>query len=142
MDPMDLLPFLALSVPVIAISGGIIHGIVKTVGRQRLAELAQRERIAAIERGIDPSKLPPLIPPGTDPHDLGMTFFERQRRTAQSLMIGGIITTAIGVGFGIPLIAMDEKGGWVPATVMICIGLALLLSARIVRPIGNGDTRN
>lgn len=141
MEPVNLLPFLALSVPVIAISGGIIHGIVKTVGRQRLAELAQRERIAAIERGIDPSKLPPLIPPGMDPHDMGLTFADRQLRTAQGLKIGGIVTTAVGISFGISLFAMHEKGLWIPTTFMICIGLALLLGARIVRPIGNGDTR-
>ena len=32
------------------IVGGIITGIVRLLGQQRLAELQQRERIAAIER--------------------------------------------------------------------------------------------
>ena len=56
-------PFLVFAIPIIAIVGGITAGIVRTLGRQRLIELAQRERIAAIERGVDPSKLPPLPRP-------------------------------------------------------------------------------
>ncbi len=141
MDPADLMPFILFSIPIIAISGGIIHGIVKTVGRQRLAELAQRERIAAIERGIDPSKLPPFIPPGADPNELGLTFAQRQLRTIQGLKIGGIITIAVGVGMGVPLVALHEERGWIPGIVLLCIGLALLISARIIHPIGNGDSR-
>jgi hypothetical protein len=141
MDPTDLMPYFILIIPIVAISGGVIHGIVKTVGRQRLAELAQRERIAAIERGIDPSKLPPFIPPGGDPHEPGLTFAHRQLRTAQGLKIGGIITIAVGVGMGGPLVAMHEERGWLPGIVLLCIGLALLISARIIRPIGNGDSR-
>lgn len=132
------LPLIALLIPIIAISGGIIHGIVRTVGRQRLAELAQKERIAAIQQGIDPSKLPPLMTPGGDPHDMGLTFEQRQRRSAQGLMIGGIITTAVGFGIAIPLLVMNEPEGWIPGAVLLSIGLALLLSAWIIRPKANG----
>ena len=59
----ELLPLVALAIPILAVTGGIIAGIVRAVGQQRLIELAHRERIAAIERGIDPSKLPPLPVP-------------------------------------------------------------------------------
>ena len=57
----------AMGIPIVAIIGGITVAIVRTIGQQRLAELAHRERIAALERGVDPSKLPPapvlVLPP-------------------------------------------------------------------------------
>src|SRR5207248_4823258 len=56
LDGETFLPFLIFSIPIVAIVGGITAGIVRTLGNQRLMELAQRERIAAIERGVDPSK--------------------------------------------------------------------------------------
>lgn len=51
------------AIPIIAIIGGITLAIIRTTGQQRLAELERRERIAAIERGVDPSKLPPMVGP-------------------------------------------------------------------------------
>lgn len=139
MEPKDYMPILIMLIPIIAISGGIIHGIVRTIGRQRLAELAQKERIAAIERGIDPATLPPILPPGLDPHDTGMTFEQRQLRSSQGLLIGGFITAAVGLGLLIPFIALENQEGWIPGLVLSCIGIALLISARIVRPRGNGS---
>lgn len=52
-----IMAFAVMSIPLIAIIGGLTVAIVKMLGRQRLEELARRERIAAIERGIDPSRL-------------------------------------------------------------------------------------
>src|SRR5204863_7964553 len=59
-EPEFVVPLLIFSLPIIAIVGGIVAGIMKQTGRQRLVEMAQQERIAAIQRGIDPSQLPPL----------------------------------------------------------------------------------
>ena len=53
-----LIPILIIAIPIMAIAGGIVVGVVRMIGQQRLLELAQRERIAAIERGIDPGKIP------------------------------------------------------------------------------------
>ena len=95
----DFIPFLVFSIPIIAIVGGITAGIIKTLGRQRLIELAQQERIAAIQRGIDPSKLPPMPNLALDEDELlGMSGPEQDRRRAQGLLIGGIIVTAASIG--------------------------------------------
>ena len=140
MDAGELMPLVLVLIPIIAISGGIIHGIVKTIGRQRLAELAQRERIVAIERGLDPSTLPPLLAPGHELCESGLTFEQRQRRSMQGLLIGGLVTTAVGLGLLIPFVMMNNQEGYVPGIVLSCIGVALLIGARIVRPTGNGNS--
>jgi len=88
----------ALAIPIVAIVGGITAGIIRTLGRQRLIELAQRERIAAIERGVDPAKLAPLPVAALDdePETWHMSPYDRDRKLAQGLMIGGIVTMAVG----------------------------------------------
>jgi len=137
----DFIPFLVFSIPIIAIVGGITAGIVKTLGRQRLIELAQQERIAAIQRGIDPSKLPPLPSLGldADEHDLiGMSGPERDRRRAQGLLIGGIIVTAVSVGMIVffSLITTEQHNVWAVGLIPGAVGVALLICAWIIQPKG------
>jgi hypothetical protein len=134
----DFIPFLLFSIPIIAIVGGIAAGIVKTLGRQRLLELAQQERIAAIQHGVDVSKLPPLPSIGLDEDDLlGISGPERERRRAQGLLIAGIIGLAVSAG----LIAFftlieTERNIWAVGIIPAAAGFALLLSAWIVYPKG------
>ena len=135
----ELMPFAVLSIPIIAIIGGIVSGILRTMGRQRIIELAQRERIAAIERGLDPSKLPPL--PGHPDSDLDWTgdWTRHTRFRAQGLMVGGIITLAVGVSMAFFLHTLREgREAWGVGLIPMAVGLALLLSAWLVRP-RNGD---
>jgi len=135
----DFIPFLVFSIPIIAIVGGITAGIVKTLGRQRLIELAQQERITAIQRGIDPSKLPPMPSLGLDEDDLiGMSGPERDRRRAQGLLIGGIIVTAASVGMIVffSLITTEQHNVWAVGLIPGAVGVALLLCAWIVQPKG------
>src|SRR5947199_6298054 len=54
----SVMSLFAMAIPIVAIVGGITVAVVRTLGQQRIAELAHRERIAALERGIDPAKLP------------------------------------------------------------------------------------
>jgi hypothetical protein len=125
-----------MAIPLVAIIGGIISGIVRTLGRQKLLEMAQRERIAAIERGIDPSKLPPL-PALEDDDELAGgadVYARRQRHRYQGLLIGGIITVAGGLGLGIMLRVLEEDPEWIVGIVPVLVGLALLVSAWLVRP--------
>ena len=134
----DFIPFLVFSIPIIAIVGGITAGIVKTLGRQRLIELAQQERIAAINRGVDISKLPPLPSIGLDEEDLlGLSGPERDRRRAQGLLIAGIITMAISSGL-IAFFTLIEPGNniWAVGIIPGAAGFALLISAWIVHPKG------
>lgn len=135
-DPTFFLPFLIFSIPIIAIVGGITAGIIKSVGRQRLVEMAQRERIAAIERGIDPSKLPPLPALGDSDDGLYVSRNEHDRRLRQGLLIGGVITTGVGMGLMVflwTLIGADE-GVWAVGAIPLFVGVALLLSSWLVRP--------
>lgn len=133
--PEIIAPVLVFAIPIIAIVGGITAGIVRTLGRQRLVEMAQRERIAAIERGIDPSKLPPL--PFSDEDRGGFGGEESDRRRAQGLMVGGIVTTAVGIGLGLFLYLLEGTRGdqiWAVGIIPFFVGVALLLSAWLVRP--------
>jgi hypothetical protein len=141
----EFVPIIALAIPIVAIVGGITAGIVRTLGRQRLIELAQRERIAAIERGVDPAKLAPLPVTALDdePETWHMNPYDRDRRRAQGLMIGGIITVAVGLGLMAFLNIMEDHGNaWAVGIIPTAVGVAMLLSSFIVRPHRNGGGPN
>lgn len=119
-----------------AIVGGILTGIVRSFQRQRLVELVQRERIAMIERGVEPDKLPPL-----SEHALAVAFGngaadERilAARRRQGLVISGLVFTFFGLGLGLLLsqVAGDENV-WAVGAIPLSIGLALLLGSRVVK---------
>jgi hypothetical protein len=139
-EPESVLPFMVFSIPIIAIVGGITAGIVKTLGRQRLAELQQQERLAAIQRGIDPSKLPPLNVAPLDDDEVAHMYMspaDRDRRRAQGLLIGGVVTTAAGIGIMAFLTVMERsENAWAVGIIPASVGVALLLCAWIVRPKG------
>lgn len=133
-----IIPLLIFSIPIIAIAGGVVSGIVRSAGRQRLIELAQRERIAAIERGIDPARLPP--PPSLDDTFPGYSE-DGQRARAQSLMIGGLVTVFGGIGLVTALIIINpdhDKRVWALGLIPTLIGVSLLISAWLVWPKGDG----
>ncbi len=137
----DFIPLLIFAVPIVAIAGGITAGIVRTLGQQRLMELAHRERIAAIERGIDPAKLPQIpVIGGDDSLSPYLSPHEYARRRSQGLMIGGLVTLAAGIGMGAFLSQMIDGNErvWVVSFIPIMVGLALLLSSWLVRP-RNGE---
>jgi hypothetical protein len=121
----------AMAIPIVAIIGGITVAVVRTLGQQRMAELAHKERIAAIERGIDPAKLPP--PPVLD-YGPAYGAYSPLRRY-HGLLIGGIITTIVGITVGAFLYLMEtEKNAWSIGLIVSGVGIALLLSALLVKP--------
>lgn len=144
-DPSDLAPLMALSIPIIAIMGGITAGIVKLIHRQRSFELLQRERIAAIERGLDPDKIAAMNRPMiygdqgiyTDP---AVAAAHR----AQGLLIGGIVTLFSGIALCIFLYGVadgsDGEKVWMVGTIPAAVGIALLISWLLIRPGGPGST--
>jgi hypothetical protein len=133
--PDVFVPFLVFSIPIIAIVGGITAGIVKTISRHRIIELAQRERIAMIERGLDPSKLPPLPLNEITADSPLVSAADSARHRSQGLMIGGLVTLAVGLSLGVLLYNIaDEPGVWAVGLIPGAIGVALLLSAFLVRP--------
>jgi len=130
-----IVPLLVLSIPIFAIIGGIVAGIVRSAGQQRMLELAQRERLAAIERGIDPAKLPPIPQVAHEIGSLGLTSYEVAKRRAQNLMIGGLVTSFGGAGLLVFLNLVEDDGKvWAAGLIPILVGAALLLSAFIVWP--------
>jgi hypothetical protein len=104
-----------------------------------LEELARRERIAAIERGVDPAKLPGMPPPGADLYSHEGSEFhpygDRRLRRAHGLLISGLILVAVGLGLGL-LVFMEsgEKQHWAVGFMPIFVGLALLGSSAVVWP--------
>jgi hypothetical protein len=133
MNLFDVVPaVVAMTIPLVAIIGGITAGIIRSNAKQRLIELAQRERIAAIERGIDPDRLPALHLPVTD---LQLTFEQRQLRRSQSLRIWGLALLGFGAAlwFGIGLSEGDLREG-APAVMFAGLGIALLIGGHMVRP--------
>jgi hypothetical protein len=127
---------LVFSIPIVAIVGGVVSGIVKSLGQQRLLEMAQRERMMAIERGIPPEKLPPIQFP---PEMLGggLTFEQTQLRRSHGLMIGGLITAAIGIALVLMFQLIPdaaEQNVWAAGLVPLFVGIACLIGAVIVRP--------
>lgn len=137
MQIFDALPFIFfLSIPVLAIVGGFTMGIIRTLSRQRLIELAQKERIAAIERGVDPAKLPPIeLPSGLRGKENGMTFEQRALQRSHGLMIGGLIVFFFGIAMSIMIGALEpDPGGWAAGLIFVFTGIALMISSRIGRP--------
>ncbi len=127
----------AMAIPIVAIIGGITVAVVRTLGQQRLAELTHKERIAALERGVDPSKLPP--PPVMDYGHAYGTYSPLRRY--HSLLIGGIVCTVMGIAIGAFLHLMEaEKNAWSIGLIPSGVGVALLLSARLVKPRDGGST--
>lgn len=133
-DSDFFLPFLVFSIPIIAIVGGITMGVVKSIGQQRAMELASRERLAAIEKGIDPAKLPPI--PWGEP-DEGMAGMRSPRSWSLKLLVGGIIVTCAGLGIMAFLyfITGGPSGNpvWAVGLVPTLVGIGLLISAWVVR---------
>lgn len=119
-------------IPIIAVIGGITMGIIRTVGQQRMAELARRERIAAIERGVDPEKLPPLaVAEGYDEYGYG----NGRLRRAHGLMIGGLVLIAAGIGIVVLLLAVEpKKSHYILGLLPMLVGVALLVSSRVIWP--------
>ena len=145
-DASELLPFMIFSVPIVAIVGGITAGIVKTMTDAKMMENAQRERMAAIQRGIDLDKLPPLPVIGGSSAEVmaGFNPVAAQRHRAQGLLIGGVITLFAGIGIAMFLYFIVEPGDsdrvWAIGIIPVFIGLALLLSSWIVWPRGGSRT--
>ena len=134
----SIMPIMVFSVPIVAIVGGITMGIVRTMTQSRIIENAQRERIAAIQAGIDPSKLPPI--PNSDFHEASEAARDPevgQRRRTNGLMVGGIVTLFTGIGLSCFFSLMDTGGNaWAIGLIPAFVGLGLLISAFLVRQRG------
>ena len=125
----DVYPLMSLIIPIIAIAGGITLAIVRIFTQARLEELARKERIAAIERGVDPAKLPDV--PASDSYSVGSSRIRR----AHGLLIGGLVLVAIGLGVSVVFAFVEpSKANWIAGVVPGFVGIALLIASRVVWP--------
>jgi hypothetical protein len=142
-SPSEFIPLMLLSIPIVAIVGGIAAGIVRMMHRHRTFELIQRERIAAIERGLDPDKIASLQRPIMF-DELGV--FTDPRMTAQKqrqgLLIGGIVTLFSGLAISVFVYGVTDGNErdkvWLVGMIPAAVGVALLLSSALIRPIEPG----
>jgi hypothetical protein len=130
-----LIPIFAFSIPVVAIVGGITAGIVRMILKARMLELHQRERIAAIEHGVDPAK---LAPPPTLPEDDDRIFYSPRQvmlNRSRGLLVGGIVTLAVGIGLGLMLGFLNDgtEKVWAVGLIPALVGVGLLISASMIR---------
>jgi hypothetical protein len=128
-----LLALFAMAIPIVAIVGGITAGIMKSQSRQKLLEMAQRERLVALERGIDPDKLPPLQLPEELRAKNGPTFEQRSLRRSNLLMIWGLVVAGFGLAMMIAML-LEGEPSWGMAFIFVFVGLALMLGSRVGRP--------
>jgi len=125
----SIIPF---AIPVIALIGGMTVAVIKITGQQRLAELERKERIAMIERGVDPAKLPPIMSAYSYENGRGGTG---QMQKAHGLMIGGMICIAVGIGLMVFLFSIEpNKAVWGIGLMPFLGGIALLISAKVIWP--------
>ncbi len=127
----------ALLIPVVAIIGGITAGIVKSHHRARMVELAQRERIAAIERGLDLSQLPAL-PAVTElmGEKPDMDREQRQERRSGAMLVWGMVLAGFGLAlsFLLFLVTPPDVDAWGSGFLFLMVGVALAIGARFIRP--------
>src|ERR1700756_1339921 len=98
-DNVSPVPVMIFTIPIVAIVGGIIFSIGKTVMRPRVRELEIRERIAMIERGLVP---PPEVDPRGFDRALGPQDAIHPRSLGSRHRRAG--TILIGLGFGLMLL--------------------------------------
>ena len=118
---------LILGTPLVAVIGGIIAGIIRMMGQQRLLELAQRERIAAIEKGLP-------VPPS--PAIEAFTGTYATMRKVHGLLIGGLVTLGLGIGLSVALLLMplhDGGDAWPMGIIPAFVGISLLIASRLVK---------
>lgn len=123
----NLIPIVAMLVPIVAIVGGIAVAIASILAKEKTRQLEIRERIAMIEKGLVP-------PPEVDPRGFDRAMGRLEHRPGQARARhrrGGIML--IGVGFGLMLligVAGDNVGAAIGVGgFLVVLGLALLLNS-------------
>lgn len=131
----DLVPlFLVFGVPIVAVAGWILAGIVRTISAHRLLEAAVQERMALIARGVDPERIPAAATLG----GLRMGYADYERHRAQGLFVWGFVLLVGGVTFALVAGTLEAwtETDWPIGVVAAAIGAALLLSSALVWPRG------
>jgi hypothetical protein len=125
-------------IPVVSIVGGVILVVVMIWHQARMREMAMRERVALIERGLVPS-------PETDPARfeavLGRAaqrprYSERANERASRYRTAGILFMGFGVALMmiIAFAANDPRTAFGVGGAFVAVGMALVVNSLFVAP--------
>jgi hypothetical protein len=103
----------AMTIPLLSIFGGVAIAIVAIIMAGRKKELAHKERLVAMEKGIE-------IP--VEPQD-------EKRPAYLSNRSGGLVMTLLGIALTIALFAVAGKEGGPWGLLPLAIGVGLLISS-------------
>ena len=133
-DESVIAPMLVFAIPIVAVAGWIMAGIVRTISAHRLLEAAVQERMALVARGVEPERIPAVTSLG----GLRMDAASYERYRAQGLLVWGLTLLAGGVTFALVAGTLDvwTDGDWPLGVVAASIGVALLIGGAIVWPKG------
>ena len=106
---------LAVMIPITAIMGGIVIAIVSIIIGARKKELEHKERLTAMEKGIE-------IPQATRPE---------QRPAYQSNRSAGFVMTLLGIAITVAIWTVAGPTGGVWGLIPLAIGIGLLISAAV-----------
>ena len=117
-----------LSLPIVAIIGGITYAIFGLRHKARLQELAYRERIARIERGLAPA-------PEVDPAGFERSWNAFAEETPNRLLSGGITLVGVGLGLMVMLwfLTNEPRIGLGVGGFLAIMGVALIVNAAVQR---------
>jgi hypothetical protein len=127
---MDLVPIFglinaetfAVTIPLLAIVGGVCIAIASIIMGARKKELTHKERVLAMEKGIEIPQAPTA-----------------ERRPAYlANRSAGLVMTFLGTAITIALWAVAGKNGGVWGLIPLAIGVGLLVSAAMERKEAEG----
>ena len=132
-------PFMVFAIPIVAVAGGILASVIRTISSHRLMEAAVRERMALIARGVDPARIPSATAAGGYGALIG-DLSAATRFRAQGLLIAGFVTLAAGGSVALVGGLLDswDTNDWGLGIVAASVGLALIASGAIIWPRGHG----
>ena len=108
----------AMTIPLLSIMGGVLIAITAIIMSGRKKELKHKERITAMEKGIElPSESPKPVP---------KPKFQGTRR-------GGLVMTLIGLSLTIAIWTVAGADGGVWGLIPLAIGVGLLIAGNLER---------
>jgi hypothetical protein len=106
---------IALSIPILAVCGGVLIAITAIIVNGRKKEQEHRERLVAMEKGIAPPPAP----------------VEVERPKYSSRRANGLVMTGIGLALTIAMWIADGADSGVWGLIPLFIGIGLLIAGAI-----------